>query len=76
MDLKVDGKDVSTLRVVDLRVELQRRGQSKSGSKKDLVERLMQCMKEGKTLSNILVNLFLRITVKAAKCDHFGPDPK
>jgi hypothetical protein len=36
----VDGKPLSSLRVVDLKQELEKRGISKSGSKKDLVDRL------------------------------------
>ena len=40
MEMRVDGKDISSLRVVDLKAELDKRGQSKSGTKKELVERL------------------------------------
>lgn len=36
----VDGKSLSSLRVVDLKQELEKRGISKSGSKKDLIDRL------------------------------------
>ena len=36
----VNGKALSSLRVVDLKQELEKRGISKSGSKKDLVDRL------------------------------------
>ena len=38
--LKVDGKNLGDLRVVDLKKELDKRGLSKSGSKKELQERL------------------------------------
>ncbi len=36
----VGGKPISSLRVVDLKVELEKRSLPKSGSKKDLLERL------------------------------------
>ena len=36
----VDGKPISELRVVDLKKELDKRRLSKSGSKKELIERL------------------------------------
>lgn len=36
----IDLKNLHDLRVVDLKKELERRGLSKSGSKKDLVDRL------------------------------------
>jgi len=36
----IDGRPLSSLRVVDLKQELEKRGISKSGSKKDLVDRL------------------------------------
>lgn len=39
-DLMVDGKPLSSLRVVDLKQELEKRGMSKSGTKKDLADRL------------------------------------
>ncbi|XP_059351795.1 apoptotic chromatin condensation inducer in the nucleus-like isoform X2 [Daphnia carinata] len=39
-ELCVDGKPISSLRVVDLKVELEKRSLPKSGSKKDLLERL------------------------------------
>ena len=39
-DLMVDGKPLSSLRVVDLKQELEKRGLSKSGTKKDLADRL------------------------------------
>ncbi len=45
--MEIDGKEVSNLRVVDLRVELQKRGLSRAGSKKDMVERLTKALKEG-----------------------------
>ena len=38
--LRIDGKLLSELRVVDLKKELDNRKLSKSGSKKELVERL------------------------------------
>ncbi|KAG8187627.1 hypothetical protein JTE90_027037 [Oedothorax gibbosus] len=38
----LDGKTIANLRVVDLKLELEKRGLSKSGSKKDLVKRLKQ----------------------------------
>lgn len=38
----LDGKTLANLRVVDLKLELEKRGLSKSGSKKDLVKRLKQ----------------------------------
>ncbi|XP_067144811.1 apoptotic chromatin condensation inducer in the nucleus-like [Centruroides vittatus] len=40
LDIIIDGKPLSALRVVDLKQELEKRGLSKSGSKKDLLERL------------------------------------
>ncbi|CAG0891562.1 unnamed protein product [Darwinula stevensoni] len=40
-DLIVDGKPISSLRVIDLKSQLEKRGLSKSGSKKDLQERLI-----------------------------------
>ncbi|XP_054706656.1 apoptotic chromatin condensation inducer in the nucleus-like [Uloborus diversus] len=40
LDLSLDGKNLGNLRVVDLKQQLERRGLSKSGSKKDLVKRL------------------------------------
>nr|CAG4637407.1 EOG090X0F73 [Ceriodaphnia reticulata]SVE73238.1 EOG090X0F73 [Ceriodaphnia reticulata] len=39
-ELLVGGKPISSLRVVDLKVELEKRSLPKSGSKKDLLERL------------------------------------
>lgn len=39
-ELCVGGKPISSLRVVDLKVELEKRSLPKSGSKKDLLERL------------------------------------
>ena len=39
-DIMVSGKPLSSLRVVDLKEELEKRGLSKSGSKKDLADRL------------------------------------
>ena len=39
-ELFVGAKPLSSLRVVDLKEELEKRGLSKSGSKKDLSERL------------------------------------
>ena len=39
-DIHIDGKPISSLRVVDLRKECDKRGISKSGSKNQLVERL------------------------------------
>lgn len=36
----MNGKALSSLRVVDLKQELEKRGISKSGTKKDLVDRL------------------------------------
>lgn len=41
-ELSVDGKPLSSLRVVDLKQELEKRGLSKSGSKKDLHDRLKE----------------------------------
>lgn len=40
VDLMVGNRPLSSLRVVDLKQELEKRGLSKSGSKKDLAERL------------------------------------
>jgi hypothetical protein len=48
-ELCVGGKPISSLRVVDLKVELEKRSLPKSGSKKDLLERLR--------LVNIVFNL-------------------
>lgn len=39
-DISVNGKPISSLRVVDLKKECDKRGLSKSGSKSQLVERL------------------------------------
>lgn len=39
-ELYVSGKPISSLRVVDLKLELEKRSLPKSGSKKDLLERL------------------------------------
>lgn len=38
----LDGKGILNMRVVDLKLELEKRGLSKSGTKKDLVKRLKQ----------------------------------
>ena len=40
MDFTINGKPLSALRVVDLKVELEKRGLPKSGNKTDLIERL------------------------------------
>ena len=40
MDFSINGKPLSSLRVVDLKVELEKRGLPKSGNKNDLIERL------------------------------------
>ena len=42
----IDGRDIDSLRVVDLRVELEKRGLTKSGTKKDLVARLRKFLTE------------------------------
>ena len=42
MDFTINGKPLSALRVVDLKVELEKRGLPKSGNKTDLIERLTQ----------------------------------
>ena len=42
MDFTINGKPLSALRVVDLKVELEKRGLPKSGNKHDLIERLTQ----------------------------------
>jgi len=39
-EIMVGDKPLSSLRVVDLKAELEKRGLSKSGTKKDLVDRL------------------------------------
>ncbi|KAI1285306.1 Apoptotic chromatin condensation inducer in the nucleus [Halotydeus destructor] len=39
-ELMIDGKPLSSLRVVDLKKELEKRGISKSGTKKELVDKL------------------------------------
>lgn len=44
MDYVINGKQLSTLRVVDLKEELEKRKLSKSGTKKDLAERLRQAL--------------------------------
>jgi len=41
-DVYVSGKPLSSLRVVDLKKECDKRGLSKSGTKSQLVERLKQ----------------------------------
>ncbi|XP_074646742.1 apoptotic chromatin condensation inducer in the nucleus-like [Tubulanus polymorphus] len=43
--LLIDGRPISELRVVDLKKELEKRGLNKSGTKKDLLERLTQFLK-------------------------------
>lgn len=40
--ISLDGKVLANMRVIDLKLELEKRGLSKSGSKKDLVKRLKQ----------------------------------
>ena len=40
MDFTINGKPLNALRVVDLKVELEKRGLPKSGNKNDLIERL------------------------------------
>lgn len=42
----IDGKPLNSLRVVDLKEELNKRGLSKSGAKKELVDRLSQYLTE------------------------------
>jgi len=42
MDITINGKPLGGLRVVDLKVELEKRGLPKSGNKTDLIERLTQ----------------------------------
>ncbi len=49
-DLMVGNRPLSSLRVVDLKQELEKRGLSKSGSKKDLVDRLRLVSKTFKKL--------------------------
>ena len=39
-EVMVGGKPLSSLRVIDLKAELEKRGMSKSGSKKELADRL------------------------------------
>lgn len=39
-EFEIDGRPLSSLRVVDLKIELEKRGLSKSGSKKELSDRL------------------------------------
>ena len=39
-ELEIDGKALSSLRVIDLKDELDKRNLSKSGTKKELLERL------------------------------------
>lgn len=39
-ELLINGKSLSSLRVVDLKEELEKRGLSKSGNKKELIEKL------------------------------------
>jgi len=59
-DPLVDGKPLSSLRVVDLKQELEKRGISKSGSKKDLVDRL-------RTVSCLVMMLAVIIVWKTSK---------
>ena len=39
-ELEIDGRALSSLRVIDLKDELDKRNLSKSGTKKELLERL------------------------------------
>ena len=39
-EITINGKPLSSLRVVDLREELEKRGLAKSGNKKELIEKL------------------------------------
>lgn len=50
-DPMINGKPLSSLRVVDLKQELERRGLSKSGTKKDLADRLRNaCYQESNAI--------------------------
>lgn len=46
-DINIGGKAISSLRVVDLKKECEKRGLTKSGSKSQLVERLKTVMLPG-----------------------------
>lgn len=56
-DFLVDGRPLSTLRVVDLKKELEKRGLLKSGAKRDLVERLRNHQREIEKLNQQSLNL-------------------
>ena len=58
MITKVDGMNITDLRVVDLRKILEKRGQLKSGPKRELIERLQQVTKTQSYL-NLLVNFLI-----------------
>ena len=41
-DTLIDNRPISALRVIDLKAELEQRGLSKSGGKKELMDRLVK----------------------------------
>lgn len=53
----IDGTALGNMRVVDLKHELEKRGMSKSGSKKDLVKRLKQVSLSGFSVLNFLISI-------------------
>lgn len=56
-DILVDGKPLSSLRVVDLKDELEKRHLSKSGNKKQLMDRLKLVSSNQASKSGLMVVL-------------------
>lgn len=52
----IDGKPLSELKVVDLKNELEKRGLSTKGVKKDLYDRLKEHLEEGSTTQEEVKN--------------------
>lgn len=66
MDIIINGKPLSSLRVVDLKEELEKRRMSKSGTKKDLMDRLRQV---SKIMSNVFIFQSIQSAIVAIKYD-------
>ena len=67
--LKVDGKNLSDLRVVDLKRELEKRGLSKSGRRKELLERLKS------VILFVIVTKINESLLAALRCCRFFSSP-